>query len=151
MHKSLCRVATALIIVTLLATSTPSEAQEPVPTAGQAAAILALLVAVGVGAGVGIYYALRTPATIKGCTVSGPNGFTLQEESGPSTVYLLSGATAAIKPGERLKVIGKRQKRTNPTAQRVFVVTGVKGRLRGMPGEAVISCVLRRRWITQAF
>jgi hypothetical protein len=48
------------------------------------------------------------PATVKGCVASGPNGLELTNGSDKLT-YELTGATSDIKPGEIVKVKGKKK------------------------------------------
>ena len=127
MRTRLRRVSIIVLIAGMVTVSRPVRAQAPAPTAGQAAAILGTLAAVGVGGGFLLYhYVLRTPPTIKGCVTSGPSGLALQDQSPDSTVYKLTGDTAGIKAGDRVKLKGKRQKKTSATAQQEFFVEELK-------------------------
>jgi hypothetical protein len=69
---------------------------------------------------VAVVYFVRKTASVTGCASSTPDGLTLLNE-GDQQTYLLSGETAAIKPGNRIKVSGKKGK-NNPPANRSFIV-----------------------------
>src|SRR6266496_1527205 len=84
-----------------------------------ATAIIVGVAAVGAAIGIGIYYALHHGNSIKGCVVSGPSGLELQNE-GDQQTFQLSGITSDVKPGDRMRVSGKKVKRAkgssgNPT------------------------------------
>ncbi|HEX9201381.1 MAG TPA: hypothetical protein VF865_17625 [Acidobacteriaceae bacterium] len=70
---------------------------------------------------VAIVYAIRHDPSIKGCATSGLNGLTLTNEGNQET-FRLTGDTATIKPGDRVKVTGKKKKK-DAAATRNFVVT----------------------------
>jgi hypothetical protein len=126
MRTSPRRLSIIILIAGLLTASRPAKAQSVGPSPGQAAAILVVLGGVAVGGGFLLYhYVLRTPPTIKGCTVSGRDGLTLQDESADPTVYTLTGNTANVRPGNRVKLKGKRQKRAAANAPREFVVAEI--------------------------
>jgi hypothetical protein len=73
--------------------------------------------AIGAGIGVGIYYAVHHSQSMTGCAVSVAGGLELQNK-GDQQTYALVGAVSAIKPGERIRVSGKRVKKTpSPTPQ----------------------------------
>jgi hypothetical protein len=73
--------------------------------------------AIGAGIGIGIYYAVHHSHSLTGCAVSGANGLELKNK-GDQQTYALVGAVNAIKPGERIRVSGKRVKKTpGPTPQ----------------------------------
>jgi hypothetical protein len=61
--------------------------------------------------GIGIYFAVHHGHSLRGCAVSGPNGLELQNR-GDQQTYALAGAVASIKPGEQVRVSGKKQKTT---------------------------------------
>ena len=71
--------------------------------------IIAGVAATGAAVGIGIYYAVHHAASIKGCVTSGANGLELQNE-GDRQMYQLLGMTADVKPGNRVRVTGKRKK-----------------------------------------
>jgi hypothetical protein len=73
--------------------------------------------------GIGIYFAVHHGHSLRGCAVSGPNGLELQNR-GDQQTYALGGATASIKPGEQIRVSGKKQK-TTAGAPLQFVVVSV--------------------------
>ena len=75
---------------------------------------------VGVGAviGVGIYFAVHANHSVTGCTVAAANGLELQQDQ---QTWSLVGSVAAIKPGERVRLSGKKQKK-NVGAPRPFLV-----------------------------
>lgn len=76
---------------------------------GQIAGVIIAIAAVGAAIGVGIYFAVRHNASITGCVASGPNGLQLANE-GDSQTYSLMGVVASLKPGERVRVSGKKKK-----------------------------------------
>jgi hypothetical protein len=78
------------------------------PVVGPIVGALAGLVAITV---VVIYYSKKR--TITGCVAAGSNGMTLTDEKDRRT-YALSGDTADIKPGERMKLRGKKVKSKGP-------------------------------------
>jgi hypothetical protein len=77
--------------------------------------IIAGVAATGAAVGVGIYYALHHPASIKGCVASGSGGLELQNES-DRQMYQLLGMTTDVKPGNRVRVTGKKKKASNGAA-----------------------------------
>jgi hypothetical protein len=78
------------------------------------------IVAVTAAIGVGTFYAVRHNHAISGCAASGPNGLELQSK-GDGTTYALVGELDGIKPGERVRVSGKKQKQ-RAGAPRQFLV-----------------------------
>jgi hypothetical protein len=122
-------IAIALIGALLSFTSRPAKAQignigNIGISKGQAVGIFVAAGAIAVGIGVIIYFVVRTPPTITGCAVAAPAGLALQTEGGHQTFALL-GETAAIKPGDRVKIKGKRQKK-DAAGNRSFLVTTLK-------------------------
>lgn len=113
------RSATARIIVVALIASagSPAQAAKPRPAAGnsqivsngQVAGVVIGIAAVGAGIGVGIYFAVRHNRSLTGCASSGQNGLQLQSE-GDHQVYALIGDVATVKPGDRVRVSGKKRK-----------------------------------------
>jgi hypothetical protein len=77
--------------------------------------VVVAIVAVGVAIGVGVYFLVRRPPSITGCTATASDNLTLLDESDHQT-YTLSGDIAAIKAGQRVHVSGKKQKSTNAHA-----------------------------------
>lgn len=117
MKLSLSRKLTAaLLCISLLLLPKPAHA-ESLGTAATVAIVAA--VAVGVAIGVGVYFLVRRPSSITGCTVSGSNGLTLQNENDLQT-YNLTGDIGSIKTGERIKLSGKKKK--EPSGKQDFFV-----------------------------
>ena len=82
-------------------------------------------IAVGIAAGgaalgIGAYYAIHHGHSLNGCVVTGPNGLELQNQR-DQQAYALIGETAAAKPGEHIRISGKKQK-TNGGAPRQFLM-----------------------------
>lgn len=76
---------------------------------GQIAGVIIAIAAVGAAIGVGIYFAIRHNSSITGCATAGPNGLQLVNE-GDNQAYSLMGIVASIKPGDRVRVSGKKKK-----------------------------------------
>lgn len=98
----------------------PAEAQQIGPTQGQAIGILVLIVGVGAAIGVGTYYLVRKPPSITGCVASTADGPQMQNEKDQQT-YMLVGDVADVKPGDRVRVKGKKKKPTGGKG-RMFLV-----------------------------
>jgi hypothetical protein len=85
------------------------------PSGGQVTAAIAGIVGVSVALGVGITLAVKhNNHSVTGCARSGPDGMTLTTESDKQT-YSLLGEVAGIKPGERVRVSGKKGKSKSGT------------------------------------
>ena len=108
----------------LVAATAPATAQSNTPIGGvtksDAAWIVVAVAAVGAGIGIGIYYAVRHGNSLNGCVVSGSDGPQLQNR-GDGQTYSLTGEVAAIKPGDRVRVSGKKQKKNDGGAQHFAV------------------------------
>jgi hypothetical protein len=80
--------------------------------------IVVAVVAIGAGIGLGIYFAVKPHHhSLTGCAGSGPNGPELVSENDQQT-YALVGEVAGIKPGNRIRVSGKKDKKiTSPHPQ----------------------------------
>jgi len=63
--------------------------------------------------------------TITGCVSSGENAMTLTDEKDKQT-YALSGNTAGIKPGDRMRLQGKKVKPKDPDKTPVWEIREVK-------------------------
>ena len=120
-------IAKVAICALIATTSTrPTLATRPhpensIPTKSQADWIAAAVVAIGAAAGLAIYFAVRPHhQSLTGCAVSGVTGLELQSQ-GDQRTYALIGEVAAIKPGERVRVSGKKQKNSTSTTQQFFV------------------------------
>jgi hypothetical protein len=99
----------------------PANAQSSTPIGGVTKSdevwIVVAIAAIGAGIGIGIYYAVHHNQRLTGCAVSAANGLELQNSDDRQT-YALVGAVAAIKPGERVRVSGKRVRNSaGPTLQ----------------------------------
>lgn len=79
------------------------------PSTAEIAGILLGIAAVGAGIGIGIYFAVKHSHSMTGCAGSTADGMTLTTESDRQT-YSLTGDVAAIKPGNRVRVSGKKSK-----------------------------------------
>jgi hypothetical protein len=115
-----CRVA----ICALLPTTATVPAQVPTqigPISHSDAVWIGVAVAaIGAGIGIGVYYAFHHGHSLNGCAVTGSDGLQLQNR-GDGQTYSLSGEIAAIKPGERVRVKGKKVKNSSGATQH-FVV-----------------------------
>jgi hypothetical protein len=69
-----------------------------------------------------IHYSKKRAIT--GCVISGESGMTLAEEK-DKQIYTLSGNTADIKPGDRMKLQGKKVKPKAPDKTLVWEATQV--------------------------
>lgn len=147
MRKFLLRRALSLLLCTLItATSTPahgsraprqvpSPVSKPIPattctgffcgglnigpSGAEVAGAIIGIVAVGVVATVLVVH--YKPAKVKGCVTTGPNGLELTSSSDKLT-YDLVGDTSSLKPGEMVKLKGKK-KHTKGNANKAFTVT----------------------------
>ena len=118
LRSFLCR---AMVCASLVASTATVNAQIGYKiTNGDKAGIAAVLAAVGVGAGIGIYCAVHHGNSLNGCAVSGSDGLELQNR-GDQQTYALVGEVAGIKPGDRVRVSGKKEKKDVGDAQ-PFVV-----------------------------
>jgi hypothetical protein len=111
----------ALLILALgLAFAKPAHAQQQCLPCGQVgpntgpiiAAIVVTLAAVVIITVVIVHESAKK-RTITGCVISGANGMTLTDEK-DNRVYALSGNTAGITPGDRVKLHGKKRKSKGP-------------------------------------
>ncbi len=100
-----------LIIVLSFAICVPAEAQGSSGKIGGVGTGTIVGVIAGVVAGVAIvaivviHYSKKR--TITGCVNSGANGMTVTDEK-DKQIYALSGNTTGIKPGERMKLQGRK-------------------------------------------
>ena len=97
-----------LIVVLCAALATPARAQSGgkiVSNGTIAGVIVGIVAAVVVVAIVAIHYSRKR--TITGCVSSGGSGLTITDEKDKQP-YALSGNTAGIKPGDRMRVQGKK-------------------------------------------
>jgi hypothetical protein len=112
------KLSALLLCASLLLLSKPAKAS--IPTGGQVVLIFVGVAAIGAAIGVGVYFAVRKAPSITGCAVSSASGLSLQHE-GDQQTYTLLGDTAAIKPGDRIRISGKKRKEY-PSGNRDFLV-----------------------------
>lgn len=105
-----------LIFVLLMTTEAKPANADSIPTKSDVVLIGVGVAAIGAAIGIGIYYAVRHSQSVTGCTVSGPNGLQLQS-AGDQQTYILIGDVATVKQGERIRVSGKKQKRSSGVPQ----------------------------------
>jgi len=87
------------------------------PSTGEIVGALVGIAAVGAGIGIGIYFVVKHNHSVTGCAASIAGGMTLRTESDKHT-YSLIGDVAGIKPGNRVRVSGKKAKeKSSGTAQ----------------------------------
>ncbi|MGB6134708.1 MAG: hypothetical protein WCC14_15235 [Acidobacteriaceae bacterium] len=108
----------------LVAATVPATGQSGTPIGGvtksDAVWIVVGIAAVGAGVGIGVFYALHHGHSLNGCAMSGTNGLELQNR-GDRQTYALIGEVAGIKPGDRVRVAGKKEKKSVADGQS-FVV-----------------------------
>ncbi len=123
MKKGIYKILAKTVICALLATAaTRPAAANSIPTSTDVVWIGVAVAAIGAGIGVGIFYAIHHGESLTGCTASGANGLALQNKDDQQT-YSLVGEVATIRPGERVRVTGKRVKKSAPPQ---FLVEHVK-------------------------
>ena len=110
-------LAILLVSLTLFFSARPTKADQLKTDATE---IIVGIVAVTAAVVLAVVYFARKPPSIIGCASSTPDGLTLLNE-GDRQTYFLSGEVSAIKPGDRIKVSGKKGKK-NPPANRSFIV-----------------------------
>jgi hypothetical protein len=72
------------------------------------AEVAGVIVAVSALIGVGVYYAVHHGHSLRGCASSRPDGIQLLNE-GDQHAYLLGGDVDGVKPGDRVRVSGKKK------------------------------------------
>ena len=127
-HRNiLAKVAMCTLLVTTTVTATAQKGASPrnsIPTSGQVyTGAVAIIAVVGVGAGIGIYFLVHHNHSLTGCASVTPDGLRLQTQ-GDDRSYSLVGEIAAIKPGDRVRVSGKKQNKDGGGAQ-LFLVEKV--------------------------
>jgi hypothetical protein len=106
-HRMIVAIIAICALLATIATK-PAKANS-IPTQSDIAWIGVAIGAIGAGIGIGIYYAVRHNRALTGCAVSGASGLQLQNESDQQS-YALIGDVAGIKPGDRVRVSGKKGK-----------------------------------------
>jgi len=124
-HRNLlAMVAACALLLTATATAQPQSGTIGGVTGGDAVAIGVAIAVIGAGIGFGVFYAVHHAVhhghSLDGCAVSGANGLELQNR-GDQQTYALVGDTAGIKPGERVRISGKKEKK-NGGAHPQFLV-----------------------------
>ncbi len=112
-----------LIVVLSVGLATPAWADK-LQTEGDeiVIGIVAVGAAIVVATVLIIHYSKKRAIT--GCVMSGESGMTLTDEK-DKQIYMLSGATTGIKPGDRMKLQGKRAKPKHPDKTLVWETRGV--------------------------
>ena len=114
-------IAGILLSALLPLTTTTARAQVGYKlTKGTEAGVVAVIAGVGVGIGLGVYFAVRHNHSLTGCAVSGANGLQLQSQS-DQQIYALVGDIAGITSGERVRVSGKKEKRSDGVPRQFLV------------------------------
>lgn len=120
-EKSLGRAL--LVVVLCAALVAPARADLKSQVDNGIVAAVAVAAAIGVVAAILIVHYSKK-RTVTGCITSGPNGMTVADEK-DRQIYALSGNTAAIAPGERMRLHGKKIKSKGPDKTLVWEATGV--------------------------
>ncbi len=97
-----------LLCAFLLTAVRPAKAS--IPTGTQVVLIFVAVGAIGAALGVGIYYAVRRSPSLTGCTASGSGGGLTLHNEGDQQTFSLTGDTATIKSGDRIRVQGRKNK-----------------------------------------
>jgi hypothetical protein len=113
-----------LIIALSFVLCMPAGASQPGPgyNGPVVAPIVGALAAVAVVIIVAIHYSKKR--SITGCVAAAGNGLTITDEKDKQT-YALSGDTFGLKPGDRMKVKGKKAKHASSDTARAWKATGV--------------------------
>jgi hypothetical protein len=109
----------AAVCALLVSTADTAKAQIGV-TRTQADWIGVGVAGIGAGIGIGVFYAIHHGHSINGCALSGPDGLELQNR-GDQQTYALIGEVAGIKPGDRVRVSGKKEKKKAGAPQQFLV------------------------------
>ena len=120
LSKSL-RFAVCALLISVSTLPPRARCQEAAPSGGQAAAIFGIIGALGGAIGFGTYYAVHRSHMLTGCAVAGAHGLELRNQ-GDQQTYALAGNVADIKPGERVRISGKKGKQPVGDAPRPYLV-----------------------------
>jgi hypothetical protein len=115
----LAKVAACALLVTLTVQAKAQTEFSPI-SKSQARWIVVGVAAGGAALGIGIYYAVHHGHTLNGCAVSGPGGLELQN-GGDQQTYALIGEVAGVKPGNRVRVSDKKEKKNSGIPQQFLV------------------------------
>lgn len=114
----------AICALLLTAATSPESAHSSTPIGGvttsDAVWIGVAVAAIGAGIGIGVFYAVHHGHALNGCAVLGSDGLQLQNR-GDGQIYALTGETAAVKPGDRVRVSGKKEKKNSGGPQQFLV------------------------------
>lgn len=129
MPKQLRLTLVVALITAVLLACRPAEAQSGGfgtigPSKGEVVGAIVGAIAVVAVITVVVVYAVKHKPSITGCAVASPAGMTLQDQ-GNSQKFLLTGNTAGIKPGDRVKLQGKKLK-GGDASTRTFTVLNLK-------------------------
>ena len=116
MTRKLFRQLLSLAICIGLIAQTPPAKADSFHEIG--VAVVVGIVVISVGVGVGVVYIVTHHPSIKGCVASTPGG--LQLTGSGDQAYLLTGDTASIKPGDLVKIKGRKK---TISGQHTFVVS----------------------------
>jgi hypothetical protein len=121
-HRSIFAIVTICAVLAFATAPTTAQSSTPIGgvTKSDAVWIGVAVGVIGAGIGIGVYYAVHHGHSLNGCAVTGASGLELQSR-GDQQTYALVGEVAGIKPGERVRVSGKKQKRGAGAPQQ-FVV-----------------------------
>ncbi len=117
--KDFLRHRTIVCVLCLLLLATPSRAKAD-QIQNDVIGVAIAIAAVGAGIGIGVFYLIHANNSLNGCTASSATGLELRQKD-DAQVWVLIGDTAAIKPGDRVRVSGKKKKK-NGSGARQFVV-----------------------------
>jgi len=116
--RTLTKVAVCALLVT---TTRMARAQSyGCGCGGEIVGIGVGIAAGGAALGIGIYYAAHHAHSLSCCAVSGPSGLELQNR-GDQQTYALVGEIAGIKPGNQVRVSGKKEKKKASAPQQFLV------------------------------
>jgi hypothetical protein len=121
-HRTIFSIVTICAVLATATASTTAQSSSPIGgvTKSDVVWIGVAVGVIGAGIGIGVYYAVHHGHSLNGCAVSGASGLELQSQ-GDQHTYALVGEVAGIKPGERVRVSGKKQKKSAGAPQQ-FVV-----------------------------
>lgn len=123
MKTGLNKILARIVVCGLLMTAaTRPAAANSIPTNTDVVWIGVGIAAIGAAIGVVVFYAIHHSQSLTGCTVAGTSGLALENKD-DQQIYSLVGDVGAIRPGERVRVTGKRVKKSAPPQ---FLVEHVK-------------------------
>jgi hypothetical protein len=120
------RFGTAIVCASLIGASSRANA-DSMKTVGEE--IVAGIAVTGIAIGVLIGLAIHSSHGLEGCTVAGSSGAIELRQKNDNQTWVLLGDTASLKPGQHVRVSGKRHGK-NDSGTRNFIVDKVKKNLR---------------------